>query len=104
MTTREAFVERGLRLEYLTVGWNTLEALLAVVFGIAAGSIALVGFGLDSVVEVSSGAVLLWRLRSDSIAENRERAEQRALRLVGLSFLALTAYVAFEAIKALVQR
>ena len=104
MTTREAFVERGLRLEYLTVGWNTLEALLAVVFGIAAGSIALVGFGLDSVIEVSSGAVLLWRLRSDSIAENRERAEQRALRLVGLSFLALTAYVAFEAIKALVQR
>jgi divalent metal cation (Fe/Co/Zn/Cd) transporter len=101
MTTREAIITRGLRLEYVTVAWNSLEALIALFSGLIAGSIALIGFGLDSVVEVSSGVVLLWRLRADQHVETRERSEQVALRLVGISFLALAAYVAFDAIKTL---
>jgi divalent metal cation (Fe/Co/Zn/Cd) transporter len=104
VSTREAMVARGLRLEYFTLGWNLLEALVAVVCGVIAGSIALVGFGLDSVVEVSSGSVLLWRLRADRHAENRERAERSAVRLVGVSFLLLALYVAGDAIKTLLRR
>lgn len=69
-----------------------------------AGSIALIGFGLDSVIEISSGAVLLWRLRAEADAERRERAERRAQRLVGTCFFALAAYVAFDSIKGLVLR
>ncbi|HEV3468790.1 MAG TPA: cation transporter [Pyrinomonadaceae bacterium] len=98
-------VRRGLRLEYLTVGWNMLEAAVSVAAGVTAGSIALVGFGADSVVEVSSGLVLLWRLRAEARdAGRRERVEQRALRLVGICFLALAAYVVFEAVTSLVRR
>jgi divalent metal cation (Fe/Co/Zn/Cd) transporter len=104
MNARETVVSRGLHLEYLTVAWNTLEALLALVFGTVAGSIALLGFGLDSIIEVSSGTVLLWRLRSDHNPEHRERVEHRALRLVGISFLALAAYIVFESSKTLLQR
>ena len=103
MTPREAMVARGLRLEYFTVTWNLLEAFIALLSGLIAGSIALVGFGLDSVIEVFSGGVLLWRLRSDLHAESRERTERMALRLVGLSFLSLAAYVTFEAVEALVR-
>lgn len=88
-------VKRGRLLAYLTIGWNSLEAIIAVGAGLMAGSIALVGFGVDSVIEVSSGAIILWRLAS---GEHRERL---ALRLVGVSFLALAAYVAFEAGKSL---
>jgi divalent metal cation (Fe/Co/Zn/Cd) transporter len=104
VSTREAMVARGLRLEYFTLGWNLLEALVALVCGVIAGSIALVGFGLDSVVEVSSGSVLLWRLRADRHAENRERAERFAVRMVGVSFLLLALYVAGDAIKTLLRR
>lgn len=104
MSTREAIVARGLRLEYFTLGWNLLEALVALVSGFIAGSIALVGFGLDSLVEVSSGSVLLWRLRADRHAEHRERAERLALRLVGVSFLLLALYVAGDALKTLLRR
>ncbi len=98
--TRSNALRRGRRLEYLTLGWNSLEALIAIISGVIAGSIALLGFGIDSVVECSSGVVLLWRLRSD---EN-ERAEGAALRLVGVSFLALTAYVLYEAVVTLLRR
>lgn len=101
MTTRAALVARGFRLEWLTIGWNSLEALIALVAGFRAGSIALVGFGLDSVVEVSSGVVLLWRLGADRHVERRERTEKLALRLVGVGFLALAVYVAFDAIRVL---
>jgi len=94
-------VRRGRTLERLTIGWNLFEGLVAVVAGAAAGSIALVGFGLDSVIEVSSGAALLWRLHADA-PEKRERAERVSLKIVGLSFIALAAYVAFDAVKALV--
>ena len=104
MNARESAVSRGLRLEYLSVAWNALEALVALIFGSAAGSIARVGFRLDSIIEVPSGAVLLWRLRSDHNAERRERVEHRALRLVGISFLAVAAYIGFEVSKTLVQK
>jgi divalent metal cation (Fe/Co/Zn/Cd) transporter len=98
-------VRRGLRLEYLTVGWNVLEAALSIAAGVAAGSIALVGFGADSLVEVSSGAVLLWRLRAEARnAERRERVERRALRLVGWCFMALAAYVVYESAASIVRR
>ncbi|MET0625425.1 MAG: cation transporter [Pyrinomonadaceae bacterium] len=96
-------MRRGRALEYLTIGWNSLEGLIAIALGLFAGSIALVGFGVDSVIEVSSGTALLWRLHLDS-PERRERAEQVALKLVGVSFLALAAYVAFDAVKSLVYR
>jgi divalent metal cation (Fe/Co/Zn/Cd) transporter len=85
-------------LEYLTLAWNSLEAVAAIVAGLIAGSIALVGFGLDSVIECFSGGVLLWRLREGTEGERRE---QMALRLVGASFVALALYVAYDAIRSL---
>jgi divalent metal cation (Fe/Co/Zn/Cd) transporter len=100
---RREQVRRGRWLEYLTVGWNSLEGIIAVGAGLVAGSIALVGFGLDSVIEVTSGVALLWRLHLDA-PEKRERAEQVALKIVGVSFLALAAYVAFDAVKSLATR
>jgi len=95
---REELVRRGRRLEYFTVGWNSVEALVALVAGSVAGSIALVGFGFDSVIEVGSGAAVLWRLYRD------ERAERAALRLVGICFLTLAAYVAWESVESLWER
>ena len=92
---RNANVRRGRNLEYLTIGWNSLEAVVAVGAGFLAGSIALVGFGVDSVIESLSGAVLLWRLFAG------EHREELALRLVGVSFLLLAAYIIFDAGKSL---
>jgi divalent metal cation (Fe/Co/Zn/Cd) transporter len=97
VTIQQRTVRQGLRLEYLTIGWNSLEALIAVGSGLIAGSIALVGFGLDSVVEVSSGAILVWRLHAEHTSR-REQAEHVAIRFVGVSFLALALYVAYDAV------
>jgi len=94
--TRNELVKRGRTLEYFTIGWNSLEAVIAIAAGIAAGSIALISFGVDSVIESSSGAVLLWRL---SVGEEKERL---ALKLVGISLIVLALYVAFDAIKSLI--
>jgi len=93
---RLATIRRGCRLEYLTIAWNSAEAAVALIAGLLAGSIALIGFGLDSVIEVCSGAIVLWRLFADN-----ERSERLALKVVGVSFLALAAYVAFDSIKTL---
>ncbi len=90
----------GLRLEWATLGWNVIEAVVAVWAGVAAASIALVGFGLDSVIECLSGAALIWRLSGHAADERRERV---ALRMVGWSFLILAAYVAFDAVGALIR-
>jgi divalent metal cation (Fe/Co/Zn/Cd) transporter len=95
---RPAAVLRGRRLEYFTVVWNTLEGLIAVISGIVAGSISLVGFGIDSFIEVTSGSVLLWRMSVDSDVHRRERNEKRALRMVGACFLLLAAYITYESI------
>ncbi len=97
MSDSETIAARGVRLEYLTIGWNLLEAVIAIVTGLIAGSIALFGFGLDSVIEVFSGSVLLWRLKSQA----GEQAERIALRLVGGSFIALAGYVTYNAVTTL---
>lgn len=91
----EALRIRAVRLEYFTVGWSTLEAAVALVAGSLAASIALEGFGLDSVLETASGLVLLWRLKQARAAE--PQAESRAVKLVGWTFLALAAFVILEA-------
>lgn len=101
---RFAQIRRGKQLEYLTIAYNTLEGVVAVAFGVLVGSIALIGFGFDSVIEVISGLALLWRLYGDADESKREEVEQRALRIVGVSFLILAAYVLFDAGKSLVQR
>lgn len=98
---RASLVARGRRLEYLTIAWNGFEAAVALGSGLMAGSIALVGFGLDSVIETLSAAVLLWRLRADLDIGARERAERIARRLVGVCFLLLAAYVGIESVRAL---
>jgi divalent metal cation (Fe/Co/Zn/Cd) transporter len=89
-------VRHGRRLEYFTMGWNALEGLVAVVAGALAGSISLVGFGIDSFIEVTSGSVLLWRMSVDAEVHRRELNERRALRIVGICFLLLAAYIAYE--------
>jgi divalent metal cation (Fe/Co/Zn/Cd) transporter len=94
-------VRRGRRLEYLTLAWNSLEAAGAILAGLLAGSIALVGFGFDSVIECASGATLLWRLGGGQAGEKREKI---AVRIVGSCFAVLAVYVAWDAIDALVKR
>jgi len=98
---RAAHVRTGGNLEFITIGWNVLEAVIAVAAGAIVGSTALVGFGLDSVIEVSSGAALLWRLSLDGYAERRERLERMTLKIVGISFFMLAAYVTVESISSL---
>jgi hypothetical protein len=95
---RSAVVVRGQRLEYFTIGWNTLEGLVAVIAGAMAGSLSLVGFGIDSFIEVTSGSVLLWRISVDSDVHLRATNEKRALRVVGACFLLLAAYIIYDSI------
>lgn len=97
-STRQSLLRQGRRLEILTLVWNAVEAVVAVGSGLLAGSTALVGFGVDSLIESSSGAVLLWRLQDSALEEEKEGI---ALRLVGLSFLALAVWVGWDAGKAL---
>ena len=91
----------GRKVEFLSIGWTTLESIVGIITGILAGSVALISFGFDSVIEVASSLVLVWRLSDASAAENRE---QFAHRLVGVCFLALALYVSFEALKDLLTR
>jgi divalent metal cation (Fe/Co/Zn/Cd) transporter len=97
---RESLLRRGLGLERLTVGWNAVEAIVAITAGYLAGSVALVGFGLDSVIESISGVALYRRLSGELRAGGAERAqtgERRALYFVGVSFFLIAAYVSYEA-------
>lgn len=95
---RSGLIHKGIGLEYFTIGWNLLEAVVGIAIGIAAGSIAVTGFALQSVVESSSGAVLLWRLRAErSGTRTSEEAEKRAVRLVAIAFFALALYVGTNA-------
>ena len=98
---RTALIARGRRLEYFTIAWNGFEAAVALVSGLLAGSIALVGFGLDSVIETISAGILLWRLRAEDDPLRRERTERTAHRMVGICFLLLAIYVAVESLRAL---
>src|SRR5437870_9088480 len=93
---RTAVVRHGRRLEYFTIAWNALEGLVAIVAGAIAGSISLVGFGIDSFIEVTTGSVLLWRMSVDAQVRHRELNERRALRIVGVCFLLLAAYISYE--------
>jgi len=101
---RRTIVQRGRRLEYFTIVWNTLEGLIAIAAGVIAGSISLVGFGIDSFIEVTSGAALLWRMSADADEHRRERIERITLRIVGVCFLALAAYVGYEATSDLLRK
>ena len=93
---REVYVRRGERLEYFTIGYNTLEGVTSIVAGLIARSVSLVGFGLDSLIEVTSGAALLWRLHNDLDLSRREQVERAALRTVGACFIALALYILYE--------
>src|SRR5258708_18457660 len=99
---RTAVLRRGRRLEYFTIGWNTLEGLVAVIAGAVAGSVSLIGFGVDSFIEVTSGSALLWRMSLDADVHRREQIERRTLRIVGTCFVALAVYVAYEAVRDLI--
>jgi divalent metal cation (Fe/Co/Zn/Cd) transporter len=102
--SRSALVRRGRRLEYFTVAYNCLEGLVSIVAGAIAGSVSLIGFGLDSIIEVTSGAVLLWRLHYDLDPSRRELAERTTLRIVGGCFIALAAYIACQSASTLIRR
>src|ERR1044072_1153766 len=102
-TQRASLVRRGRFLEYFTIGYNSLEGLIAVVAGLIAGSIALVGFGFDSLIEVTSGVALLWRLHADVDEDRRERVEAISLRIVGVCFVVLVLYVVTESIESLLR-
>ncbi|MFQ5684134.1 MAG: cation diffusion facilitator family transporter [Candidatus Binatia bacterium] len=95
--------QKGLVAEYFTVGWNVVEGVIAIGAGVVAGSIALVGFGLDSTIEVASGLVLIWRLRKHGFGdeEDEETAEKKAIFFVGTTFFLLALYVIYESGKKL---
>ena len=88
--------KRGFRLEYATMGWMVAEAAVAITAGLAAASIALVGFGLDSVIELISATIVIWQLRGEIAGQNRQT---RAIRLIGVTFFALAAYLTIDSIR-----
>jgi divalent metal cation (Fe/Co/Zn/Cd) transporter len=96
---------RALLLSYFTVAYNVIEGVLSIVAGGLASSIALVGFGMDSFIESTSGGIMIWRFSQTRLSEAEEKkVEARAVKLVGWSFFVLAAYVLFEAAKKLVTR
>lgn len=98
--TRDALLRKGIVLESVTVGYNALEGIVAIVAGLAAGSVALTGFGIDSVIEVTSGALLWWRLRAElGSPPLRPTVERRAARGAGLLLLALALYIVAESVR-----
>lgn len=100
--TRPAAVERARLLNRVTIGWNLGEAGVALVAGAIAGSIGLVGFGLDSVVEVSASLLLAWRLAQEGRVDCTQASDRRATRGIAVCFAALAAYVGVEAVRQLV--
>ena len=99
---REGLVRRGRMLAWFTIVWNAIEGVAGIAAGIAAGSIALIGFGVDSYVEVFAGSVIIWRLSKEQHGEVvSEAAEQRAVRLIALTFLFLAVGVGVESIRRL---
>ena len=101
---RPLLLKRALRLEYLTVGWKVVEGVVAISAAVLAGSVALLGFGIDSFVESASGAVLIWRLLAEGAAADQEaieRMEHRAQRLVAVSLVGLALFVTVDASRTL---
>lgn len=101
---RAGALRSGVRLEAFTIGWNILEAVVGITAGLAAGSVALIGFALDSVVEASSGTILLWRLQAEKRGSSIESVERRAVRLIAIAFFALALYVGVKAGVQLISR
>jgi hypothetical protein len=101
---RAAAVRRGRLLNRLTIGWNAVEGIVAVVVGLAAGSVSLVGFGLDSGIEVSAALILAWRLGQEGHQGCTQDADRRATRAIAVSFFALAAYVGVESTRDLLGR
>jgi divalent metal cation (Fe/Co/Zn/Cd) transporter len=102
---RDALVRRGVRLAWFTVAWNTVEGIVGIASGLVAGSIALVGFGVDSYVEVFAGSVILWRLAKERHHQRTsEAAERRAVRLIAITFLLLAVGIGIESIHKLATR
>ena len=103
---RRALHRRALWLEYFTVGWNIVEGVVAIGAGIVAGSVALIGFGADSAIEVVSAVGLLWRLRKagpDAPLSEESAAEKRALYVVAATFFLLAGYIAYDSITGLIR-
>jgi divalent metal cation (Fe/Co/Zn/Cd) transporter len=98
-STADALRRRGLWLEYLTIGWNVGEAVIAVAAGIAAGSIALVAFGFDSSIEVFAASVVVWQFRAELRGHVDDDRERRALKLIAVTFFVLAAYVTAQAVR-----
>lgn len=101
---RRQVARRGRWLQQATIAWNTAEFVVAVVAGAVSGSVALVGFGFDSALEVTSSVAALWRLGHDVDPEARERAERRASQVIGVCFLLLAVYVVGESVRSLLNR
>lgn len=100
---RTSLVRRGRWLAWATIGWNTVEGVVAIGSGAVAGSVALIGFGADSFVEVFAGAVILWRLAQEQHGQQvSEDAERRAVKLIAATFLLLAVGIAFESARKLV--
>ncbi len=104
MINVDRLYKKGLYLEYLTVGYNILEAIVSIVFGSIANSIALIGFGLDSIIESLSGLVLIWRLsQHGKISKTvEERLERRATKFIAITFFILGVYISFQSVRKLV--
>jgi divalent metal cation (Fe/Co/Zn/Cd) transporter len=101
--TKESQVRRGRKLEYFTIVYNCLEGLISIIAGLIAGSVSLIGFGLDSAIEVTSAAALLWRLRHEFNPERRESVERATLKIVGICFIALAIYILYDSASILVR-
>ena len=104
MNGRQQLAARGRRLEYITIVWNCIEGLAALLAGALAGSVSLTGFGVDSFIEVTSGVAVLWRMSTDADPELGERRERVALLIVGVAFMTLAVYVLVEATRDLIAR
>src|SRR2546428_505142 len=96
---RTEAVTAGRRLQYLTIAWNSIECVVALIAGFLAGSVALVGFGFDSAIEVTSSLAALWRLHRDDDEARREASERATARIIGASFLLLAGYVLVNAVE-----
>jgi divalent metal cation (Fe/Co/Zn/Cd) transporter len=104
---RPKLLRRALRLSYLTVGWNALEGIAGVALALAAGSVALLGFGLDSFVETASGFVIVWRTLAERSARDHEHVdaiERRAQKLVAATLVILALYIGYDAITSIIAR
>src|SRR6267378_965267 len=101
VAARHSAVRQGILLSYATIGYNSLEAIGSLIAGLLSGSVALVGFGIDSVIEVIASLAAQWRLRTDANLLRRSDSELLTLRIVGWCFVALAAYVTVDSVKSL---